>query len=166
MGLSRKPITPDDAIHYIVEALKTAFTFDDRHCWASVDPLIPLRAIPPGGERWITVSFGDIEFGFDEADQDVLLAQTVATITGYTRFALDDMGHDEGLLLDATRGTYPFLRQIIGVLHGVELLTTLGEPWCASLPRCVHAAKPDYDQEQMIGWVSARFQLSWDWLNE
>jgi hypothetical protein len=163
MGLSRTPITPDDALHYVIEAFKAAFTLDDRHCWPTVDPMMPLAAIPPGGEVWITVSFGDIEFGFDEADPDALLAQTVATVTAYTRFALDDMGHDDGLLLDATRGAYPLLRQLVAAIHGQELLTDAGQPWCASLPRCVFAAKPDYNQEHMIGWVSARFQISWDW---
>ena len=115
---------------------------------------------------WITVSFGDIEFGFDEADHEALLAQTVVTVTVYTRFALDDMGHDEGMLLDATRGMYPMLRKLVATIHGKELLTTGGSPWCASLPRCIHASKPDYSQEQMVAWVSARVELSWDWADE
>jgi len=166
MGLSREAVTPEEVLASIVLQLRTELALEERQLWVTADALIPISAIPPGGTEWATVSMGDIEFGFDQAEPENILAQTTVTVTGYLRFGLDDMGHDEGFLVDATRGAYRYLRRIIKALHGLELLTTGGLPWCAELPRVTGATKPDFSQQDMTGWVQARFAIAWDWLND
>lgn len=163
MPQGRVQVTPEQVTHSLLEALRTALALDARQAWATVDPMVPISAIPPGGDMWATLAFGDLSFGFDEAGIDILFAQTEVMVTGYLRYVLDDLGHDEGFLLDADRGAWKVLRKIVKALHGVELLDDNGDPWCANLPQCTFASRPDYNWEHAIGWVQARFAISWDW---
>lgn len=163
MGAGRVQVTPEQVAASLLLALRTALGLGERQAWATSDPMVPISAIPPGGDQWVTLSMGDMRFGFDEADQHVLLCETEATVTGYVRFGLDDLGHDEGFLMDPDRGAWKLLRKIIKAVHGIELLDENDDPWCANIPQCVYASKPDYNQEYLIGWVQARFAVSYDW---
>lgn len=165
-SLSRSMITPEAVLQSLVATVRTALQLGDRSCWATVDAMVPLGAIPPGGDIFATVVLGDIEFGFDQTEPDNLFAQTTAIVTIYTRFALDDMGHDEGLLLHDTRGLYANCRTVINAIHGRELLTEFDELWCASLPKCTSMSRADYNQELLIGWMSLQFSIAWDFRNE
>jgi hypothetical protein len=139
MGAGRVQVTPEQVVQSLLDKLRTDLMLGERQAWATVDPMVPISAIPPGGDEWVTLAMGDM------------------------RFALDDLGHDEHFLLDADRGAWRLLRKIIKAIHGVELLDENYDPWCMNLPQCTFASKPDYNQEYLIGWVQARFAIAYDW---
>jgi len=163
--MSRIDVTQDAVLQSILTGLQTALSLSDRQCFEVARPS-DAPALPPGGDFFCTVAFGDGRFPPDEQVPGNITEETDITVSVYNRIREDSTGHDTYLLRDAARGLLPIKKRVLAALVGDDLVDDSGNTflrqWC-------HVVSSHIDILQVgkeslnYGLLQLVFGISWDW---
>jgi hypothetical protein len=124
--------------------------------------------MPPGGEYWLTVAMGAGQFVPEEQDDGNVTEDTEITVSIYTRIRTDSTGHDEDLLLDASRGLFPLKQHVMYTLVGEDLQNSSGDTYLRQLMHVRRSEGPDIvmigTEGVQCGVLRLTFGVSFDWL--
>lgn len=86
-------------------------------------------------------------------------------VTAYVRMRLDRAERDFKMLLDGVRGLSEVKKKILKALVAFDLVDPKLESnvFLRQLVAAASADKPEYDDENTIGWQTINFRIAFDW---
>ena len=167
--MARIDIEQAEVLGYLVRHLRRSLRLDERRCFETLSPLLPEGFSPPGGDWFITVAEGGGMFPLEDQHPQQCMESWSILVTVYTRVKLDRSGHDQQLMVDASRGLLRLKRQVLRAVVGEDLTTDEESPDSArseflrSHLHVNHAQRMEYDQAAGIGWLTIELGVEYDW---
>ena len=164
--MARINITQADVFQSILTRLQTALGLNDRQCFAVARPQ-DAPPIPPGGDYFATVAFGNGSFPDGEQTPANITEDTQAIVTVYNRLRTDSTNQDAYLLMDATRGLMPLKKLVLAALVGQDLTNkanqTFLRQWCHVTRSSIDIVKLGDGDGMPYGQLQLDFGISFDW---
>jgi hypothetical protein len=162
--MPRVDTTFDIVLTAIAERLRTQLGINARQGYESVNPESPV--FPPGGNTCIIVTPGDGTF---DAEMQIgggaaqLSHRASVMVTYYTNQKLDSTHHSEKTLHDSKRGLMRWMRKILRVLVGHDLVDPDGNTFLRQTLYATHSYRPYVDANTGMARISLEFGVDFDW---
>ena len=162
--MARRDVTAIEVLDSVLLRLRDQLKLDEAHCYDTIRP--DVFCIPPGGNYWVTVSWGG--GSFDDAmqvggGQEQTTHDAHVFVSVYTKIALDKTGNDHKLLTEKNRGLLELERKVLKALVAADLTVTDGSTFLRQFVPVLQDDPPVYNTDKQVGTITLHFGVSFDW---